>query len=165
MTEKIADFLINLPSEVVIIVLAMLPVVELRGAIPWGIFALKMDWYYVYILSVIGNLLPVPFILFLLEPAQNLLNRWKFANRFFTWLFNRTRRRGGIIEKYRALGLILFVSVPLPITGAWTGSVAAHIFGIPRQKAFLSIMLGVMIAGFVVSTLCILGIAFTGLVT
>jgi uncharacterized membrane protein len=107
--------------------------------------------------SVIGNMLPIVFILLLLEPAYNLLSRYKGFDRFFEWIFRRTRRKGKLIERLEIVGLILFVAIPLPVTGAWTGSVAAFLFRVPFWKAFAAIFCGVLIACTVV-TLASLGL-------
>ena len=99
-----------------------------------------------------GNLLPVPFLLWFLEPVSRFLRRWKVFDRMFDYLFEKARKRAGTkIEKYEALGLTLFVAIPLPVTGAWTGSVAAFLFGIPKKLAFPAIALGVAIAGAIIT--------------
>ena len=77
--------------------------------------------------------------------------------RFFNWLFERARRRGRMIEKYERIGLALFVAVPLPVTGAWTGSLVAVLLGLRVKTAFISIAIGVFIAGIIVTTLSLLG--------
>ncbi|MCF7810200.1 small multi-drug export protein [bacterium] len=154
MTEQIAGLFIGLPKEAVTLLLAMLPVTELRGSIPWATFALDMPWYQAYLWSIIGNFLPVPIILKFLRKAEHILSRWEFFELFFQWLYSRTQRRGRVIEKYRALGLIMFVAIPLPITGAWTGSVAAHIFGIKFWRALICIAAGICVAGIVVTLAC-----------
>ena len=154
MTEQIADFFTGLPNELITTCLAALPVTELRGSIPWATFALKMTWESALIFSIIGNLIPVPFILLMLNPAEKLLSRWSLLDRFFHWLFARTRRRGKVVERYKALGLILFVAIPLPVTGAWTGSVAAYVFGVRFVPALICIAIGVCIAGTVVTLAC-----------
>jgi uncharacterized membrane protein len=139
------------------VLIAMLPVSELRGAIPWALGVGKLSWTTAYLLAVLGNLLPVLPILTLLGPAERLLRQWTPLDRFFTWLFERTRRRSTLVERYEALGLMLFVAVPLPVTGAWTGCVAAYLFGIRRRYALPAIGIGVAMAGVVV-TLATLGV-------
>ncbi len=116
-----------------------------------------MQWYWVFVLAVIGNMLPVPFILYFLEKVRQFLSRFEVFDRFFSWLYGRSQRRGAIIEKYKRIGLTLFVSVPLPVTGAWTGSLLAVIFGLPRRWSMLAIFIGVFIAGAIVTTLSLLG--------
>ena len=157
MDQQIAQALQGLPAELITFIIAALPIVELRGAIPFAVWAAAIPWPWAYLLSVAGNLLPVPFLLLGLEPASRWLCRWRFWDRFFTWLFARTRRRGRLVERYEALGLMLFVSIPLPVTGAWTGCAAAFIFGIRFRLAMPAVAAGVLIAGVVV-TLATLGV-------
>ena len=133
-----------------VLALAASPISELRGAIPWAILH-HFPWYYAFLLSVVGNLLPVPFILLFLDTASRLLSRVRFFERVLNWLFERTRRRGEIIERYERIGLILFVAIPLPVTGAWTGSIAAVLFGLKFRHALLSIFIGILIAGTIVT--------------
>ena len=145
----------GLPTELVVFLFAMVPIFELRGSIPVANFVFGFPVWKAYGLSIVGNLLPVLPILWLLNPVSNwLMKRFQLAERFFNWLFERTRRRtADKIEKYGALGLMLFVAIPLPVTGAWTGCVAAFIFGIRARYAFPSVMAGVLLAGVVVSIL------------
>jgi uncharacterized membrane protein len=156
-------FLSGVSPKLMTVVIAALPISELRGAIPYAIFEGKMSWQAAYPLAVLGNFIPVIPILLLLGSVSNWLMRYRLWNKFFTWLFNRTRRRGKVVERFEALGLILFVAIPLPITGAWTGCVAAFIFKIPLRLAIPAILCGILIAGVVV-TLASLGvISFWGI--
>ena len=148
----------NVSDEAVVVLLATLPIFELRGAIPWAIHHYKMPWYKAYLLGVFGNFLPIPFVLLILKYGLGLLSRIPFFRKFFEWLFARTRRKGALIKKYEALGLILFVMIPLPVTGAWTGSIAAYIFGIKFFPALLCILIGICLAGVIVTTLSMFGI-------
>jgi len=134
--------------------LAAMLVSELRGAIPWATFVLKMSWTDALAWSLLGNIIPVPLILLLLNPAQNLLRNMPLFDRFFDWLFARTRRKGRLIEQYQAVGLALFVAVPLPITGAWTGAIAAFVFGLKIIPSFIAIVSGVVMAGVIVTLAC-----------
>ena len=147
----------NLSDEAVVVLLATLPIFELRGAIPWAIHHYNMPWYKAYLLGIFGNFLPIPLILLILKYGLDLLSRIPFLKKFFEWLFARTRRKGTLIKKYEALGLILFVMIPLPITGAWTGSIAAYIFGIKFFPALLCILIGICLAGIIVTTLSMFG--------
>ncbi len=144
-------------KELVVLIIAALPVFELRGAIPVAINVFHFPWHYALLLAIIGNLLPVPFILLFLDAASRLLSKIGFFKRILNWLFERTRRRGKIIERYQRIGLALFVAVPLPVTGAWTGSVAAVLFGLKFRHAFLSILVGILIAGTIVTCATLLG--------
>jgi len=134
-----------------VLAIAASPISELRGAIPVAITAFHFPWYYAFLLAVIGNLLPVPFILLFLDTGSRLLSRVRFFDRVLRWLFERTRRRGRIIERYERIGLVLFVAIPLPVTGAWTGSLAAVLFGLKFRHALISIFIGILIAGVIVT--------------
>ena len=147
------------PPEIATLLIAMLPIAELRGAIPIALTVYKLSISTSYIVAVIGNIIPVVFLLWLLGPVSGyLMEKSKLANKFFTWLFSRTHHKfSGKYKVWGDLALIVFVAIPLPITGAWTGSVAAFLFGIPKKKSLVLITMGAMIAGVVV-TLATLGI-------
>lgn len=147
----------GLSPGMAVAVIAMLPIVELRGAVPVGINLLGMPWFRAVLWSVVGNMLPIFLILLLLNKAVGWLGHIPLFRRFFDWLFARTRRKTGLIERYEFWGLMLFVAIPLPVTGAWTGSVAAVIMGVPYWRAMLAIFCGVCIAGAVVTSLSLLG--------
>ena len=136
------------------VLLATLPILELRGALPVAILG-GMDWWRAYPLAVAGNMIPIPFIIWLLEPVTNFVRRWPLGNRFVEWLFARTRRKGAKIEQYEIWGLMMFVAIPLPVTGAWTGSMAGHLFGLKWYKTLLACFLGVCIAGAIMAVLSI----------
>jgi len=153
--EQLFNF--DLSSILAVLGLAASPISELRGAIRLAIIQFHFPWYYAFPLAVVGNLLPVPFILLFLDSVSRLLSKVGFFNRILNWFFECTRRRGKIIERYERIGLILFVAIPLPITGAWTGSLAAVLFGLKFKHAFLSIFIGVLIAGIIVTCASLLG--------
>ena len=134
---------------------AMIPIGELRASIPVALLSFKMGIIETYIISVIGNLVPVVIILWVMEPVSRfLMKRFNWANRFFSWLFNRTRKRHSAkLEKYQGFALISFVGIPLPITGGWTGALIAYVFGIPPKKALWQITIGVLIAGIIVTVI------------
>jgi uncharacterized membrane protein len=128
------------------------PVVELRGAIPLGVLVYDFPLWQAFLLSVIGNMIPVFLLLVLGIVTKELSLRFSLCNRFFIWLFERTRQRHAkMFEIFRAFALVLFVAIPLPFTGVWTATLAAFVFGIPFQKAFPLIFFGVIIAGVIVS--------------
>ena len=137
--------------------IATLPVSELRGAIPWALTAGGLQWQQAYFYAVLGNFLPVIPLLLLLEPVSLRLRKYSIWDRFFSWLFERTRRRSRVVERFEVFGLILFVAIPLPVTGAWTGTVAAFLFGIRFRLAVPAVLAGILIAGVVV-TLASLGV-------
>lgn len=134
-----------------VFLLSTLPVLELRGAIPIAISYYKLPVIPSYLFSVIGNLVPAVFLLLYLKPFSDFLRKWHFFDIFFSWLFKRTRRHEKKYEKYGALFLLFFVAIPLPITGVWTGSVAAFLFGIRFWYAFPMMVGGVIIAGIIVT--------------
>ncbi len=144
---------------------AAIPISELRGAIPIAIGVYGLPWYYAFLFSVVGNLLPVPFILLFLDKLIPLLSRVGFLDRLIKWYFRWTERRSKSIERYGWLGLTLFVSIPLPVTGAWTGSVLAVLLRMKFKYAFAAIILGVIIAGVIVTCATVLGWAVADLFT
>ncbi len=143
-------------KEIIVMLIGALPVLELRWAIPqalyWQMPIVKAFW-----LSVAGNIIIIAPVLFLLEPVSVKLRRFKFWSRFFDSFSERTRKKANLIQKYEALGLAIFVAVPLPGTGAWTGCLAASLFKIRFRYAFMAIAAGVLGAGLIVSALCELG--------
>jgi uncharacterized membrane protein len=148
----------DLPPRVLVFLTAMLPFSELRGAIPLAISKYGINPYEAYILGVMGNLVPVVFLLHLLGPLERRLRFIKVFDRFFDHLFHRTHKKHSErIDKYGALGLVTFVAIPLPLTGAWTGVAAAYVFELPKRYAFPALVLGVLLAGVVV-TLITLGV-------
>ena len=160
MREDIIHALEIMPPEWTTFVIAMLPIIELRGAIPYAL-GMGMAWPQAYLFAVAGNLVPIIPLLLFLGPVSNALQRLPGFGRFFDWVFARTRRRSGIIQRYGPIGLALFVAIPLPITGGWTGAAAAYLFGFPFRRSFPSITLGVFVAGVVV-TLAVKGVIGMG---
>jgi len=150
-------------KEVVVVTISALPIAELRLAIPFAlglipstVYPQSLPWQYALLIAIGGNLIPVPFILLLFNTISKRLSKIGIFKRWFDWLNERTRRRGKIIERYKRIGLVLFVAIPFPVTGAWTGSLAAIIFGIKFKHALLSIFIGVCIAGAIVTYLSLL---------
>lgn len=142
----------NMPVWLRTLLISMVPFIELRGSIPaasyWGAgFRTTFFW------AVLGNMLPIPFILLLLGPVSEWLRRHsRPMDRFFTWLFSRTQRKHSrSFERWRDLALCFFVAIPLPGTGAWSGALAAFVFGVPFRRAMVAITCGVLIAGTVVT--------------
>jgi len=143
----------NINDIVKIFLTAMTPIGELRASIPLGLTILHQPWFLVFVISVIGNMIPPIFILWLFPKISAwLMSHSKLMNRFLNWLFERTRKKAhDKIEKYGDLALIIFVAIPLPNTGAWTGTLAAWLFGIPMKRALPNILYGVIIAGVIVT--------------
>ncbi len=144
-------------NELITVIVAALPVSELRGALPLALLSFKIPLARAFLLSVLGNLIPVIPLLLFLQPVSERLRHFRLWSKFFDYLFEHTRRKASLVEKYEALGLVLFVAVPLPITGAWTGCIAASLFKIRFRYALLAISLGVLMAAIIVSTVTIAG--------
>lgn len=153
--ERVANAIVELlqgvPNWVIVVLIAMLPIVELRAAIPVAIAVLHMHWAEAMAFAIIGNMIPIPFVLWLLDPLRRLLSRWTFFDRLFERIFNHALKRSKALQNTETIGLILFVAIPLPATGAWTGSLAAYLLRFPRGKSLLYILYGVLIASVVVT--------------
>ena len=134
-------------------IISMFPVVELRAGIPYGI-GFGLPPLAAMLAAMAGNLLPIPFILLLLDKILELMKRSRgFLGKIANWLENKAYKNQDTIEKYKALGLIILVAVPLPGTGAWTGALVATVLRMNRKTAFPCIVAGVIIAGVVVTVL------------
>lgn len=163
---KIASFMrrTGWPDELIVFVLATLPILELRGAIPVG-YWMQLEPLKVSILAVMGNMVPVPFILLYLKQLVNYAGkRSSVASRFLNRLIEITRKKAGPIEEFQWLGLMLFVAVPFPGTGAWSGAIAATILDMPFWKAVSANFFGVVFAGLLVNLLVNLGIKYAVIV-
>ncbi len=140
-----------LTQEWAVFLTAWLPFIELRGAIPLGI-SLGIDPMRVFLLSIAGNAVPVIPLLLLLNPVRDfLIANSPLMKRFFNWLYERTIRKSDKVDKYGALGLILFTAIPFPTTGAWTACLAAVIFKIKFTYALVAILTGIILAGVIVT--------------
>lgn len=159
MQERIVSFLYSfgLSPKAMILFLSTLPVTELRASVPIGILVLKQDVMAVFFFSVLGNILPIAPIYFFLEPISKRLSRTRCMRRFFEWLFARAKERSGLVEKYEALGLMLFVSIPLPGTGVWTGCLIASLLRMKFLPTFLAATGGVILAAIIVTILTVIG--------
>ena len=130
---------------------SVVPVIELRGAIPIGV-ALGLHPFWAMLASIIGNMLPVPFIiLFVRHVFTWLKSHSVMAGRLVRWFENKAHNKSAWVIKYRTVGLCLLVAVPFPGTGAWTGSLVAALLDIPLREAIPTIFLGVVIAGLIVT--------------
>jgi len=156
MLDLVVGWLNGLPKEYVVMIVSALPVAELRGGIPLAL-SFGMPLHKAFWLSVLGNVSFIIPALFLFEPVTRRLRRFKIWARFFDWVFERTKKKADTIQKYEALGLAIFVAIPLPMTGAWSGVIAASLFKIKFRYAFIAITAGVLCAGVIVSALCGLG--------
>lgn len=148
-------------NYVYVLIISMLPIIELRGAIPVA-FALGMPPVPSFIVSVIGNLIPVPFILWLITPVCNRLKKTRLFAWFPAFLERKVEKNKEKVTKYATWGLFLFVAVPLPGTGAWTGALIASFLDFKFKDAFIAIAGGVIAAGIIMSIVSygLLGLIF-----
>ena len=126
---------------------SMIPWIESRYVIPYALWEFHWELWQVFPLAILGNMFPIPFVLLFFKFVEKFLRKFRFWTKSMDWLFKRTRERvDGKIIKYEYLGLIMFVAVPLPFTGAWTGSLIAYLFDLNFSKSVLTILLGVIIS-------------------
>ncbi|MCK4717611.1 MAG: small multi-drug export protein [Thermoplasmata archaeon] len=163
-SKWIVGLLCFFPPLFLILSISMIPLVELRGTILlWGAgfpfegFPYPDGWLKIYVVSVIGNMIPIPLLLLFFPWVEKKLRRWGTFERFFDRLFARTKSKASrSVEKYEELALLLFVALPLPVTGAWTGSLVAYLFGLDRSKSLIFIFLGVLTAGAIMLVLVLI---------
>lgn len=156
MAETLVQFFIDhlggsISREVIVFIISLMPILELRGGIIAG-YALGMELLPAFVISYIGNILPIPFILILIEGIFKLLKKTPLES-LVERMEGKALSKSDQIQKYGYLGLLLFVGIPLPGTGAWTGALIASLLNLDNKKVFPVIMLGVLIAGIIVSTL------------
>ena len=133
-------------KEAIVFIISMIPILELRGALLVAGPLLGVPVTTAIPLSVIGNIIPVPFILLLITPVFNWMKGTKVFRPLVDKLESKAMSKSDKIEKYEFWGLVLFVGIPLPGTGAWTGSLIAALLGIKFKKAFPAVILGIMMA-------------------
>ena len=155
MREAIRDWIqaLPLPEPVLVILIAMTPILELRGSIPFAQGVFNMSPVSAFSWSVLGNMIPVPIILWFFPGfVEWVEDRWPWLHRLMVRLQDRTDTKyTARFERLRDFALITFVAIPLPITGAWSGSLAAVVFGVEKRRAIPLIFVGVVIAGIIVS--------------
>lgn len=133
------------------LLISMVPIIELRGAIPVATGA-GLDWKIAILVAVIGNMIPVPFIIIFIKKIFALMRKASpKLDGVVTKLENKAFSKKDVIDKYGPWGLFIFVAIPLPGTGAWTGSLIAAMLDIPLKKAFPAVALGVVTAGIIVA--------------
>lgn len=157
MSEKIVNWIIGIfgglatikfGKEILVFIISLLPILELRG----GLLAaslLGLDPLPSYIITMVGNLLPIPFILWFITKILDWMRGTKHLSKFANWLDKKVDKHKSSIEKYGFLGLVLFVGIPLPGTGAWTGSLIASVLEMDRKKSFIAIIIGVIMASII----------------
>ena len=156
MMEFLVDFFIDLfggiSKEVIIFIISLMPILELRG----GLLAatlLDVEFVRAAVICIIGNILPIPIVLLFLRFVLDLFEKWSVTKKIVTWLEKKVEEKREQIDKYGYLGLIIFVGIPLPGTGAWTGSLIAIMLGMNRKKSFVCILLGILLAAIIMSIL------------
>ena len=160
--EGIVDFIVNLfgslksttfGRELIVFIISMMPILELRG----GIIAariLQLGFLRAYGISIVGNVIPVPFILLFITKILEWMgkSKTKWVRNLAQWVHKKADKHKGPIEKYGYIGLILFVGIPLPGTGAWTGCLIASLLGLNRKKSFLCTLIGILMASVIMAT-------------
>ncbi len=147
----------GLSRELIVVIISTLPILELRGALPIAINVFHLPWYQALYLAIIGNMLPVPFLLLFFESLAKGIRRTDTGKRLINLLFKRTRRHTAVVEKYESIGLMALVAIPVPGTGAWTGAMVVSLLGLRLSRALLSIAVGVIASGAIVTALSLMG--------
>ncbi len=161
MIEGIVNTILNIFSgletipfgkELLVFIISLMPILELRGGL---IAAALLDLNPIssYVVSMIGNILPVPFILWFINSILQWMRRSSRLSKIARWLDNKVEKHKTQIEKYGFWGLVLFVGIPLPGTGAWTGCLIAAVLNMDRKKAFLATLLGILMASIIMMIL------------
>ncbi len=157
MTDKITKFVVGffgtwagtiVGKYVIVFIISMIPILELRG----GLLAASMlglPMWQSYIICLIGNIIPIPFILWLINPLFRYMRSWPIIGKFVTWCEKKADSKKEKIEKLKYWGLFLFVGIPLPGTGAWTGCLIAALLNLDKKKSLLAAVLGVLLAGII----------------
>lgn len=148
--QAIFDWFSFAGEEVALFIVSMIPLIELRGSVILGA-ALGMPWQKVFIICVLGNLLPVPFVILCVKRILYMLKRFPIFTRFVSWYEGRLEKSAAEVKGYSFLGLALFVAVPLPGTGAWTGAGAAALLNMRLRYAFPAIACGVVICAIIMT--------------
>ena len=150
MVEQLVEFFRGIPDWISLIAISILPVIELRG----GIIAAKLigvAFLRAFPICIIGNMLPIPFVLLLLDKIFALLRKFKITKGFMAYLDRKVEKNRDKVERYGWFGLLLFVGIPLPGTGAWTGALIANALKMPIKKSLPAIFLGVISAAIIMS--------------
>ena len=152
--ENLVHFFIGLfgglNREAIIFIISLMPILELRGGM-LAATVLHVDFIKALGICILGNILPIPLILIFLEKIIEVLAKWRVTKKVVLWLEKKVDSKREQIDKYGYLGLILFVGIPLPGTGAWTGTLLAVMLGLDKKKSFICIMIGVILASIIMS--------------
>lgn len=134
-------------------IIGMVPIIELRGAIPIGVFTFHLNYLESFLCSFIGNIIPIYFIVKYIRPLFDFFGRWKPFKIIIDWASNKASKKieeSPRLQNFAALGLFLFVAIPVPGTGAWVGSLIANFLEVPPKKAIPPIVAGVLVAGIII---------------
>ena len=135
------------------LIISMLPIIELRGAIPVAVFTFHLSYLEAFIISLIGNIIPIFFIVKYIRPLFDFFGRFKPFKKIIDWATEKATRKiaeSERLQNFTALGLFLFVAIPIPGTGAWVGSLIANFLDLPLKKAFWPLAAGVLTAGIII---------------
>ena len=151
--QPLIDFLSShgIPRELIVFIISLFPILELRGGIIAAMF-LQIDWPTAFVICLIGNLLPIPFILLFIRKIFEWMKNTRFV-KLVHRLEAKATAKSKKVEKYKKLGLFLFVAIPLPGTGGWTGALVAALMNMKLKDSLPSILLGVLVAGFIMTLL------------
>tara|TARA_Y100000816_G_C26061790_1_gene557612 strand:- start:391 stop:885 length:495 start_codon:yes stop_codon:yes gene_type:complete len=145
------DSILNINIDLIeILIISMLPITELRFSIPYFILVEELSWQKVFTISIIGNILIGVLIVTIIGPIMNFFKKNYYLSRIINYIINRTKNKSKMIEIYKFLGLVLFIGIPAPFTGVWTGSLAAYLLSFEKKKSYLGIIIGVMISATIV---------------
>lgn len=137
-------------KELIVFIISLMPVLELRGGLIAGAL-LNVPYIKAAIICILGNIIPIPFILLLLKKVFNILEKFGPTQKIVLWLNNKAIKNKSKIDRYGFFGLVLFVGIPLPGTGAWTGSLIASVFEMDIKKSIIAIFLGIILAFIIMS--------------
>jgi len=136
----------------------MFPITELRVSIPYFILIENLPWLKVFMFSILGNIFIGIFVRYIISPIMLFFRKNKYFNKIITYIINRTYTSSKKIKKYKVMGLILFIGIPLPFTGVWTGALAAYLLSIPKRYTIPGIILGVIMSGIIVTSISLTGL-------
>ncbi len=152
------NLILNIDNQFLeILFMSMIPIGELRFSIPYFILKEQVMWQKVFIVSILGNIFIGILVLYIIAPVMFFLKKNRYFYKIINYILNRTRSKSLIINNYKLMGLILFVGIPLPLTGVWTGALASYLFSMSRKRAMLGIVLGVLLSSFIVLFITLAG--------
>lgn len=159
MIESVFQFFSGVGEFWALFLVSVIPFIELRGAIPFGIMALGMPWYEAFLISFISNCLPIPFVILLTRPIFGWLKKTRLFAGLVTRLEAKMMKKSEKVTKYKVIGLFLFVALPVPGTGAYSGALIAALLDMRLNKAIPSLVLGVFVAGVIMTLISVFGSA------